>query len=80
MGLLLYRLLLVNAVVINALDMLTAVFRRMVGWPGQYDAAMVVVFGWEYLFGCEYATHKQATSGLEYAMSLYEDLYVCAHR
>ncbi len=41
MGLLLYRLLLVNAVLINALDSVVAVIRRMVGWPGQYDAAMV---------------------------------------
>ena len=41
MGLLLYRLLLVNAVVINALDVLVAVVRRFARWPGQHDAAMV---------------------------------------
>lgn len=41
MGLLLYRLLLVNAVVINALDVLVAGVRRLCKWPGQHDAAMV---------------------------------------
>lgn len=41
MGLLLYRLLLVNAVVINVLDVLVAALRRACKWPGQHDAAMV---------------------------------------
>lgn len=41
MGLLLYRLLFVNAVVINALDVLVAAVRTLFKWPGQHDAAMV---------------------------------------